>query len=219
MITINCSYKDISREASGLPAGSFCLDKKVVLSRMIDKLPQEPWINIELLAWEALDNKLQIEYFVYNSPFGEVLVANTHKGICYLGLVADNKIDLLEDLRKRYRLSELIATRSHMQEQAIRFFEGRVDVPLHIHVKGTPYQIEIWRKLIRIPYGKVVSYATLGGSAQCARAAGTANGRNPIFFIVPCQRAVKTTGEFDRYFWGNKVKKQLLAWEFTNSSD
>lgn len=194
------------------------LSKPVVLSRMIEDLPQTPWANIEILGWEIPDDKLPIEYYFYKTSFGEVLVANTPKGVCYLGLIERSYEDVFTDFKKRFRYANLIKTKTSLQKQVTGFLNEKTDEILQFHLKGTSFQTEIWKKLIRIPYGKVISYATLGGNARCSRAAGTANGRNPIFWIIPCHRAVKATGEFDRYFWGEDVKKRLLAWEFANTT-
>lgn len=210
MDNINRSYKNVSSEIS--------LDKKVVLSRMLQELPQTYWANVEILDWLPDDDKLPIEYSFYDSSFGRVLAANTSKGICYLGLEEDKPEYVLADFKKRFRHTNPIKIETPLQKQAIDFLDGKINELLQFHLRGTSYQTKIWRKLICIPYGKVISYATLGSSPQHSRAAGTANGRNPIFWIIPCHRAVKTTGAFDHYFWGEGVKKRLLAWEFANSS-
>lgn len=218
MSKIDYSYKSISEAIKNPATESLYLSKQAVLTRMVEVLPQSPWANIEILDWLPDDNKLPIEYHFYNSSFGELLVANTPKGICYLGLIEGKSEDILSDLKKRFSFTKLVEKESLYQKQTFDFLEGERDEPLRFHLKGTSYQIEIWRKLTRIPFGKVISYATLGGDAQCSRSAGTANGRNPVFLIIPCHRVVKTTGGFDRYFWGEDVKKRLLAWEFANSS-
>lgn len=218
MLKIDHSYRSVSEAIKNPATENSCLSEQAVLTRMIEVLPQSPWANIEILDWLPDDNKLPIEYCFYNSSFGEVLVASTSKGICYLGLVEGKSEDILEDLKKRFRYTRPVEKENLLQKRVFDFLEGKQNESLQFHLKGTPYQIEIWRKLIRIPFGKVISYATLGGDPQCSRSAGTANGRNPIFFIIPCHRVVKTTGRFDRYFWGEEVKKRLLAWEFVNSS-
>ncbi|NDV84029.1 methylated-DNA--[protein]-cysteine S-methyltransferase [Bacteroides sp. 51] len=192
------------------------LNKKNVLDHMIEELPAIPWADIEILDWLSGDDTLPIEYYFSVTSFGQVLAANTSKGICYLGLVQGKPEDVFSDFNKRFRHAVRIEKQTPLQQQVLHFLNGERNEYITFHLRGTPYQTEIWRRLIRIPYGKVISYATLGGSAQYSRAAGTANGRNPIFWIIPCHRAVKTDGSFDRYFWGEDVKKKLLAWEFAN---
>ena len=192
------------------------LSKKVVLDRMIEELPQDAWADIEILDWLAEDDKLPIEYSFATTLLARVLVADTPKGICYLGFVQGDDQEVLLDFNKRFRHAIRVDKQTPRQKQVLNFLDGVGHERILFHLRGTPYQTEIWRRLIRIPYGKVISYATLGGSAPYARAAGTANGRNPIFWIIPCHRAVKTDGGFDRYFWGEDVKKKMLEWEFTN---
>ena len=214
----NHSYKEISKEIQDPFVENSYLNKQVIRSRMISDLPKESWADIEILDWMPGDDKLSIEYGFYTSLFGEVLAANTPKGICYLGLSEGQREGVLTDFKRRFSYTEPIEKESILQKQVVGFLDGKNNELLLFHLKGTPYQTEIWRKLIRIPYGNVKSYATLGGSVEYSRAAGTANARNPVFWIIPCHRAVKTTGGFDRYFWGENIKKQLLAWEFANSS-
>lgn len=218
MPAINHTYKNISEDIRHLGLKESYLNKQAVLKRMTEDLPPTPWANIGITDWLPEDDTLSVEYSFYSTSFGEVLAANTSKGICYLGFVNNKPEDVLADFRKRFRHTKTIETTTLLQQQVVGFLNGKGDDFIPFHLRGTPYQVEIWRKLIRIPYGKVVSYATLGDGARYSRAAGTANGRNPIFWIIPCHRAVKTTGAFDRYFWGEDVKEKLLAWEFANSS-
>jgi len=186
---------------------------------MIEELPETPWADIEILDWMPEDDKLVVEYSFANTPLGQVLAANTSKGICYLGRIENNPKKVLSDFNKRFRHTIRIEKQTPLQKQALDFLAGKRDEHIAFHLRGTAYQTEIWRRLIRIPFGKVISYATLCGISSHSRAAGTANGRNPIFWIVPCHRAVKSDGGFDRYFWGEDVKKELLTWEFSNSEN
>lgn len=196
------------------------MDKKEVLRHLIDKLPETPWVDIEILDWQPNDDKLPVEYSFADTSSGQVLVANTSKGICYLGLIEEGRTaEVLSDFNKRFRHTSCIEKETVLQKQALHFLDGRREEHLTFHLRGTPYQTEIWRRLTRIPSGKVISYSTLGGGAEHSRAAGTANGRNPIFRIIPCHRVVKTDGGFDRYFWGETVKKRLLAKEFAGNAD
>lgn len=217
MKKIDYSYKSISEDIKDAVTEDSYLNKQAILNRLIEDLPQIAWANIEILDWSANDNKLPIKYYFYETSFGKVLAANTTKGACYLGLLGEKPEDVLIDFKKRFSYTEPIEAKTPLQKQMVDFLDGRINKLLIFHLKGTPYQTEIWRRLIRIPYGKVISYATIGGSSRYSRAAGTANGRNPIFWIIPCHRVVKTSGGFDRYFWGEDVKKRLLAWEFVNS--
>jgi methylated-DNA-[protein]-cysteine S-methyltransferase len=82
--------------------------------------------------------------------------------------------------------------------------------------RGTPFQQRVWDEIARIPYGEVITYAQLAsrvGTANCARAAGAATGRNPLSIIVPCHRVVGTQGALTGYAGGLERKAQLLALE------
>lgn len=214
MITENL-YHSIMSPGDG-PAAPLVPEK--VLSRMVGDLPEGPWADITIFDWSPDDDKLPVEYGFAETTFGRMLVAGTPKGVCYIG-PEKGKVEVLQDFNKRFGHARRIERKSLWQKPALEFLNGNTAVPVVFHLKGTPYQTEIWRKLLRIPFGKVVSYATLGGGARHARAAGTATGRNPIFWIVPCHRVVNTSGRFDRYFWGSDMKNELLAWEFAVSPD
>ncbi|HEY4206460.1 MAG TPA: methylated-DNA--[protein]-cysteine S-methyltransferase, partial [Puia sp.] len=71
----------------------------------------------------------------------------------------------------------------------------------------------IWAKLLRVPFGGLVTYSELGDGAKNARATGTAVGANPVSIIVPCHRAVRADGSYDGYYWGPEIKRKLLAYE------
>lgn len=195
------------------------LSPEKVLSRMAGGLAETTWANITIFDWLPDDDKLPIEYGFAETPFGKMLMASTPKGICYIGPDRDGEMDVVQDFNKRFGHALRIERESTWQKQALDFMDGDTDGSVVLHLKGTPYQREIWRKLLRIPFGEVVSYATLGGGARYARASGTATGRNPVFWIVPCHRVVNTSGKFDRYFWGGDIKNNLLVWEFANSPE
>ena len=153
----------------------------------------------------------------FDSPFGEVLIANTPKGVYYLGVVNDQSGYVANDFEKRFGYAKPQKVETLLQRTARDYLNGKMDEPLAFHLKETSYQTEIWRRLLYIPFGKVITYATLAGCNDHSRAAWAANGKNPIFWIVPCHRMVYTNGKFDRYSWGKDIKTRLLAWEFVNS--
>lgn len=92
--------------------------------------------------------------------------------------------------------------------------------PLTLHIRGTNFQIRVWEALLRIPAGRVVTYGDLAeavGSPQGARAVGSAVGRNPISWIIPCHRVIRGTGILGEYRWGSARKKAMLGWEAARS--
>jgi AraC family transcriptional regulator of adaptative response/methylated-DNA-[protein]-cysteine methyltransferase len=81
---------------------------------------------------------------------------------------------------------------------------------------GTAFDVDVWKTLLRIPMGKLVSYTDIAlclGRADAVRAVGTANGRNPISFVVPCHRALRGDGTLGGYYWGLTRKRALIVWE------
>lgn len=208
-------YKDISAGHEKLSN----LSKQTILGRMLPGLPDVRWADIGILEWLADDDKLPVEYSSHDTPFGEVLIASTPKGVCYLGVVNDESGYVYADFQKRFGYADPQPGESSFQRTALDYLNGKMDEHMALHLRGTPYQTGIWRRLLHIPSGKVITYATLAGHSAHARAAGAANGRNPVFYLVPCHRAVYSDGGSDRYSWGKDIKTRLLAWEFANSED
>lgn len=209
-------YEDVWRGISYRGKPLTYPSENAVLENMTGELPATAWADIEILDWLPEDDTQPVNYGFADTRFGRVLVANTRKGVCYIGLINGDDGAVLADFNKRFGHTLRTEERTDFQKQALDFLDGRRSGHITLHLRGTSYQTGIWRRLIRIPFGKVVSYATLAGDKDHSRAAGAANGRNPVFWIVPCHRAVKSDGSFDRYFWGEDIKKRLLAWELTN---
>ena len=88
--------------------------------------------------------------------------------------------------------------------------------PLHLHVKGTNFQIQVWEALLRIPLGEAVTYGDIArhiGNPRGARAVGSAVGRNPIPYLIPCHRVIRKAGLVGNYHWGTARKQAIIAWE------
>lgn len=172
--------------------------------------------NFHLVSWKQEDDTASINYEFANAHIGRMIIASTPKGICYTGFIVENTEASLEDLKRRFPKQQLIQKADDFQQQAIQFCNGNAQQEIYLHLKGTPFQLEIWEKLIRIPKGKLTTYALLKNDPKIARAIGTAVGDNPISYIIPCHRVVRSDGSFHGYFWGTELKRQLLAWELQN---
>lgn len=180
------------------------------------QLAQSEHIKIE--AWEAEDEQQTIIYERAKSLFGEILIASTSKGICYLGFDFSDRISALDDLKRRFPKNPLEEKTSPLHETAIKLMNApQLHLPLQFHLKGTKFQLEIWEKLAHIPFGGFTTYGQIGGSNKNARATGTAVGSNPISYLLPCHRVIRTDGGFKGYFWGTEVKEKILAWETKKS--
>ncbi|GAB3847432.1 methylated-DNA--[protein]-cysteine S-methyltransferase [Hymenobacter terrigena] len=160
---------------------------------------------------------LAISYSFGESPFGAYLVASTAKGICKLVFVDDQETAVAE-LRREWPNAALTEERTALHGEVAQFFTR--DFPptgrLHLHLKGTPFQLKIWESLLRVPEGELRTYSQLAEAAErgaAVRAAGTAIGANPVAYLIPCHRVIRGTGELGQYRWGSTRKAALLGWE------
>ena len=151
------------------------------------------------------------------TPFGTGLVAETARGVCYLSFEDQDAWSHLEGL---WPNAHLIRDDEAALKLGQRIFEKGAGShePLRAYVKGTAFQVKVWQALLRIPSGKLVSYGGLGdciGKPGAARAVGTAVGRNPIAYLIPCHRVIRETGAIGGYRWGTTRKKAIQVWEMT----
>jgi len=165
-----------------------------------------------------------IRYGFHPSPFGECLLAATERGICALRFVFEgNKEELLRwlhDLWPRAEIENRQGQTESIVDQIFSFSAANTPAPLHLYVKGTNFQIKVWEALLRIPIGKAVTYGDIArhiGSPGAVRAVGTAVGKNPIPFLIPCHRVIRKMGGFGNYREGPTRKKIILGWEAVRS--
>jgi len=163
---------------------------------------------------------LTIEYGFHPSPFGRCLLALTDRGICGLSFVQEAPEETLVDrLRARWpgaRISPRPKATGSVVNRIFSFPAEHEPAPLHLFVRGTNFQIQVWQALIRIPLGKAVTYEDIArhiGAPQSSRAVGNAVGSNPIPFLIPCHRVIRKMGEFGNYGEGPDRKKAILGWE------
>jgi len=170
--------------------------------------------SIFVEKWTAEDACEPIYWQTSETPVGEVLVAASKKGVCFLGFSNGNRREALADLHRRFPSNPIEEKHTKWHEEAFgRINHLRQELPVHLHLKGTDFQLAIWTKLMLVPFGGLVTYSDLGDGARNARATGTAVGANPVSIIVPCHRAVRADGTYDGYYWGPQRKKMLLAYE------
>jgi len=164
---------------------------------------------------------LNIAWGFHASPFGEVLVATTDRGVCWLGFVTRNAQETFHAFRDDWpaaTLEEDCAHTAPLAEKAFSFQRGRPALPLHL--RGTPFQLKVWEALLRIPEGTLVTYgdvAAATGSPRAVRAVGHAVGRNPIALLIPCHRVILKCGAIHNYRWESERKAALIAFEAARS--
>jgi AraC family transcriptional regulator of adaptative response/methylated-DNA-[protein]-cysteine methyltransferase len=160
---------------------------------------------------------LTIRYGLADSPFGTIHIGVTDRGVC--GLTFAEVLDdrkALGSLRRRWRGARFEHDREAIRRVARRIFDGTDGGPITLELKGTNFQIKVWEALLRIPMGTVVAYGDVAkgiGHPDAQRAVGTAVGQNPIAFLIPCHRVIKSTGAFGNYGGGITRKKAILGWE------
>ncbi len=157
---------------------------------------------------------LIIRWGWFDSPFGPALVMATDRGLCAIGFAAETGRDAtFADLATRWPNATLCEDPAPLRPLADAAF-GPGNPPLHLI--GAPFQIKVWEALLNIPTGQVTTYgdiATAIGHASANRAVGTAVGRNPLAFLIPCHRVLRKSGALGGYHWGLPVKRAMLAWE------
>lgn len=153
---------------------------------------------------------LRIVWRYAASPFGMVLIAATDKGICHMAF-ANNPDAALTNLRAEYPNAQLHEGEHPFHEQALSIFGGGGE-RIALHLKGTPFQVQVWRALLNIPQGAVQRYGSVAESIGRPRAA-RAVGHNPVAMIIPCHRVIRESGVIGDYLWGRGRKMALLAQE------
>ncbi|MCC5795920.1 MAG: bifunctional helix-turn-helix domain-containing protein/methylated-DNA--[protein]-cysteine S-methyltransferase [Methylophaga sp.] len=161
-----------------------------------------------------------IDYGVHSSPFGDLFIAITLRGICRAGFVDFTELDdMLDELRKAWPLSlirENSQSTGHVLTDLLGKMQRSESGPVSVHVRGTNFQIAVWRALLKIPPGELASYAEVAaaiGSPKAARAVGNAIGANPVALLIPCHRVVQQSGALGGYRWGLTKKRMVQVWE------
>jgi AraC family transcriptional regulator of adaptative response/methylated-DNA-[protein]-cysteine methyltransferase len=179
------------------------------------------------LRWEAMSpgdfacmgEGLTIRWGWFDSPFGPALVMGTDKGICGIGFAEEAGAEAtFEDLVARWPKASYLEDPMALRPWALGAFgaDERPGEPTPLYLMGAPFQIKVWEALLRIPSGQVTTYSEIAGAVgtpRAVRAVGTAVGRNPISWLIPCHRALRKSGGLGGYHWGLPVKRAMLAWE------
>lgn len=160
---------------------------------------------------------LTINYNFFKSPFGNIIVASTQKGICYMTFF-DNKQNALTELKKYFPNSHFKQDTDPFQKNALSIFNhdwSKIN-QIKLHLKGTDFQLKVWEALLKIPAGKLSTYGNIAKTIKkpdASRAVGTAIGKNPIAFLIPCHRVIQSTGKIGGYMWGSARKTAIIGWE------
>lgn len=160
---------------------------------------------------------LKINYSFFESPFGKMIAASTHKGICYMAFEEEND-KALGDLYVKFPNASFFECKDDFQDNALSIFNkdwSQLNT-IKLHLKGTDFQLKVWESLLTIPMGKLSTYGNLAekiGNPKASRAVGTAIGSNPVAFLIPCHRVIQSSGKIGGYMWGSERKKMMIGWE------
>jgi AraC family transcriptional regulator, regulatory protein of adaptative response / methylated-DNA-[protein]-cysteine methyltransferase len=178
------------------------------------------FINIEGMTPAEYKNggqHLSINYSFGESPFGNLIVASTMKGICYMAFQDDEK-KALEDLVSRFPNASFHRKLDLKQQNALFIFQNDWTKlkDIRLHLKGTDFQLKVWESLLKIPMGRLSTYGSIAKKMNkpgASRAVGSAIGSNPVAFLIPCHRVIQSSGSFGGYMWGPTRKTAIIGWE------
>jgi AraC family transcriptional regulator of adaptative response/methylated-DNA-[protein]-cysteine methyltransferase len=184
------------------------------------------FLNLELMTpgeYKAQAEGLRIHWGVEDTPFGPALFAALDRGLCGLSFLLDDEPEVaLAELRDRWPGARFVTSPARVRGYAETLnarTQGRLGEPLSLVLKGTPFQLRTWEALLRVPAGQAITYQDLARitdaprASRASRAVGSAIGRNPIAWLIPCHRVIQSTGAIGQYHWGAPRKQAMLAFE------
>ncbi len=196
-------------DAAGLSSQSRVYDLFVTLEAVT---PQE---------YKTGGSGLRIQYGFHETPFGECLIAVTERGVCGLQFIMDeNREEALQWLQKQWSNADLQENTAVTAQTVQEIFYINEPRKLHVLVKGTNFQVKVWNALLQIPAGEVASYQLLAkkiNHPKALQALGSAVGANPIGYLIPCHRVIKSEGLVGEYHWGSAKKRLILGWEMAHA--
>ena len=175
------------------------------------------------IKWEAMTPGeyalngagVEINWGFFDSPFGQMLAMATKRGLCGIGFVGESsKTVIFDDFKGRWPNAVYIENKVILKSLIETLVIGKGTI--NIHLIGAPFQIKVWEALMNIPTGFVTTYSDIAKAIDnkaAVRAVGTAVGKNPISWLIPCHRVLRKNGELGGYHWGIDLKTALLARE------
>lgn len=158
-------------------------------------------------------------YDLVETAFGKLIVAGASPSVSYVAFF-EKEEDAIELLQKRNKGIELQFLKGGFSSIEDLLNGKKLSQKIMLSIKGTDFQKMVWEELMKIPFGEYVSYGEIAatiGKPGASRAVGTAVGRNPIAYFIPCHRVLAAGGGIGGYYWGTKVKERIMEWERLNS--
>lgn len=160
---------------------------------------------------------LFLNYSFASTPFGDILIASTPKGICSIEF-ADDHMEAFNSLQRKFPRARYCQKCDAIQQNALFIFTqdwSRLNT-IKLHLKGTEFQLKVWEALLKIPVGGMTTYGEIAAridNPKACRAVGTAVGENPVAFLIPCHRVIRASGDIGNYHWGETRKNAIIGWE------
>lgn len=178
------------------------------------------FVNIEGMTPAVYKNggrNLAINFSFAESPFGNIIVASTSKGVCFMAFAEEEAIGI-QELKNKFPNASLTRKLDLAQQNALFIFQNDWSklAEVKLHLKGTDFQLKVWETLLKIPMGQLSTYGAIAQQIEkpkASRAVGTAIGSNPVAFLIPCHRVIQSSGTFGGYMWGNTRKTAIIGWE------
>lgn len=185
------------------------------------------FVNFESMTpgeYKRMGSGLNIQYGFGKTPFGECLLACTTRGICHLGFVTNaGKTEAFNQLQMLWPDANYIENTKKTADLILEIFNvvsSKQRKPFHLHLKGTNYQVNVWKALLSIPAGNMLCYKDIAlhiGNPTGFRAVANAIAANPVGYLIPCHRVIAKNGEIHQYRWGAPRKKAMIGYEIARS--
>jgi AraC family transcriptional regulator of adaptative response/methylated-DNA-[protein]-cysteine methyltransferase len=184
------------------------------------------FVNIEGMTPAEYKNggkNLEINYSYGGCHFGNIVVASTCRGVCYMAFDTGGE-KALQNLFRKFPNANFFERIDPIQQNALLIFQDDWTNLSHIklHLKGTDFQLKVWESLLKIPMGKLSTYGSIAkeiDSPNSSRAIGTAIGSNPVAFLIPCHRVIQSSGIIGGYMWDPIRKRAMIGWEAARMSN
>lgn len=176
-------------------------------------------IGVTPKEWREKGQDVRITYGYGETPFGEALIGFTDKGVCYLGFIDENKEEIFNRFHELWANANL-----HLDETSAKEYLKNIFIKnkkYSLFVKGTNLQVNVWKALLNLPNGTVVTYQDIANyldKPKATRAIASAIGKNHIAYLIPCHRVIAKSGAMSGYRWGIERKKILIACESIQQS-
>lgn len=190
-------------------------------SRLYEKV--DSMVGMTPRRYKEKGKGLTISWEVGSTPLGKIMIAATDRGICFIQF-GPGKLALLKELQKEFPEATLVRMVKSQKQNFEKWMKAlnaylnnentRLNLPLDI--RGTAFQIKVWKYLQKIPHGSTKSYTQVARGLGCpgsVRAVASACAKNKIALLIPCHRVLRGTGHLAGYRWGLERKKKLLLLE------